>query len=313
MNIAFGPVPSRRLGRSLGINNIPPKSCSYSCLYCQVGTTCGRQVELREFYTPESIFREVSFRLQTARRAGEPVDYLTFVPDGEPTLDIHLGRAIELLRPLKVPIAVISNASLLWRDEVRTALAGADWVSVKVDSVDPDIWRRLNRPHENLELSKILEGIRLFARQFQGELVSETMLIQGINDDEAGVLNVAEFLDEINLSRAYLAIPTRPTAEPDIAGPGETVLNRAYQIMSTRLAQVEYLIGYEGDAFATSGDARQDLLGITAVHPMRESAVKELLKRANTTWSVVDELIAENKLKQVEYQGKYYYVRCHDH
>ena len=96
MTIAFGPVPSRRLGRSLGINNIPPKACSYSCLYCQVGATKGQTVEIREFYSPEDIYQEVSLQVKKAISANEPVEYLTFVPDGEPTLDINLGKSIEL-------------------------------------------------------------------------------------------------------------------------------------------------------------------------------------------------------------------------
>jgi wyosine [tRNA(Phe)-imidazoG37] synthetase (radical SAM superfamily) len=107
MTIAFGPVPSRRLGRSLGINNIPPKSCSYSCLYCQVGATRGQLIEPQVFYAPENIYQEVSEQLQKAHHSDEPIDYLTFVPDGEPTLDINLGKAIDLLRPLNIPIAVI--------------------------------------------------------------------------------------------------------------------------------------------------------------------------------------------------------------
>ena len=150
MTIAFGPVPSRRLGRSLGINNIPPKSCSYSCLYCQVGATKGQIVEPRNFYTPEEIFQEVSAKVKKAYSADEPIEYLTFVPDGEPTLDINLGEAINLLRSLNIPIAVISNASLLSRKNVRDAIAKADWVSVKVDSIDTGIWQQINRPHESL-------------------------------------------------------------------------------------------------------------------------------------------------------------------
>ena len=136
MTIAFGPVPSRRLGRSLGINNIPPKSCSYSCLYCQVGTTHGKTVVPQAYYPPTAIRDAVESQLGKARAANEAVDYLTFVPDGEPGLDENLGESIELLRPLGIPIAVISNASLLWREEVRAATGKADWVSVKVDSVD---------------------------------------------------------------------------------------------------------------------------------------------------------------------------------
>ncbi|MGD8935145.1 MAG: radical SAM protein [Thiogranum sp.] len=309
MTIAFGPVPSRRLGRSLGINNIPPKSCSYSCLYCQVGATQGKMVEPRNFYAPEDIYQEVSEQLQKAHRSGEPVDYLTFVPDGEPTLDINLGRAIDLLRPYNIPIAVISNASLLWHKAVRAAIGKADWVSVKIDSVVEQIWKQVNRPHEALRLDDIMDGIRQFARHFHGELVAETMLIHGINDTQDSVASVAGFLHEIGVSRAYLSIPTRPTAETGICGPSELTVNRAYQILASCLPHVEYLIGYEGDAFAFTGDARHDLLSITAVHPMRESAVREFLKRARTEWSVVESLIAEGKLEEVDYLGNRYFVR----
>ncbi len=309
MTIVFGPVPSRRLGRSLGINNIPPKSCSYSCLYCQVGVTKSPLIEPRDFYSPEEIYREVSDHVQRTQGMGESIDYLTFVPDGEPTLDINLGKAIELLRPLGIPIAVISNASLLWHQEVRTAIGKADWVSVKVDSTDEGIWKQINRPHEALRLHDILDGIRQFAKQFKGQLVSETMLIEGINDSQDSVMGVADFLHEVGVSKAYLSIPTRPTAEVDIRSPGELSVNRAYQILDSRLPQVEYIIGYEGDAFTFTGDVRQDLLGITAVHPMRKSAVSELLVRAKSDWSLVEELIAEGCLKEVDYLGKRYYVR----
>ena len=111
--IAFGPVPSRRLGRSLGINNIPPKHCSYSCVYCQVGRTEALSHERRQFYPPEQIVAEVTRRVAELRATNQPVDYLTFVADGEPTLDQHLGSLITQLRPLDVKIAVITNASLI--------------------------------------------------------------------------------------------------------------------------------------------------------------------------------------------------------
>ena len=310
MTIAFGPVPSRRLGRSLGINNIPPKFCSYSCLYCQVGATHGQSIELREFYSPQEIYQEVSAQVHKAHSADESIEYLTFVPDGEPTLDVNLGKAIELLRPLNIPIAVISNASLLWHKDVRAMIGKADWVSVKVDSVIEGIWKQVNRPQEALCLDDIMNGIRQFAKQFQGELVTETMLINGINDKEDSVASVADFLHEIGASKSYLSIPTRPTAETGIRGPGEDSVNRAYQILASRLSHVEYLIGYEGDAFAFTGDVRQDLLNITAVHPLRESAVRELLGRAKAEWSLLEELTAAGKLKEVDYLGNRYFIRC---
>ncbi|MGD9237213.1 MAG: radical SAM protein, partial [Desulfobacterales bacterium] len=133
--IAFGPVPSRRLGRSLGINNIPAKICTYSCVYCQVGKTTRMQIERAPFYRPEEIFRDVENKIEQAQRKGESIDYLTFVPDGEPTLDANLGQEIELLKSLGPKVAVITNGSLIWRKDVRSALAKADWVSFKIDSL----------------------------------------------------------------------------------------------------------------------------------------------------------------------------------
>ena len=309
MTITFGPVPSRRLGRSLGINNIPPKSCSYSCLYCQVGATQGQTVVPREFYQPLEIRQAVELQVQKVREANEAVDYLTFVPDGEPGLDSNLGKSIELLRPLGIPIAVISNASLLWQPAVRSAIGKADWVSVKVDSVLEAVWRRLNRPHDTLLLSEVLDGIRIFAREFCGNLVSETMLIENVNDDIDNVAAVAEFLQDVGIATAYLAIPTRPTAEPAAKGPSEIVLNRAYQQLAMSVPNVEYLIGYEGDAFAYSGDIQDDLLSITAVHPMRKSAVRALLKKAGADWRVVEQLIMDGKLVKTDYQGEEYFLR----
>jgi hypothetical protein len=126
--LAFGPIPSRRLGRSLGINNIPPKVCSYGCVYCQVGATPSPQLEPRPIYPPEDLARAVARHVELVRARGERIDHLTFAPDGEPTLDANLGRVIRLLRPLEIPIAVISNGSLTWRPEVRDALRAADWV-----------------------------------------------------------------------------------------------------------------------------------------------------------------------------------------
>ncbi|MEJ2097833.1 MAG: radical SAM protein, partial [Deltaproteobacteria bacterium] len=117
--IAFGPVPSRRLGRSLGINNIPPKVCSYSCVYCQVGKTRRMKVDRSPFYDPQEIYRDVKKKIAKAQKKGESVDYLTFVPDGEPTLDVNLGNEIELLKSLGPKIGVITNGSLAWRKDVR--------------------------------------------------------------------------------------------------------------------------------------------------------------------------------------------------
>lgn len=307
--IAFGPVPSRRLGRSLGINNIPPKVCTYSCVYCQVGRTTRKQVDRHVFYEPEEILNDVRDKLERARKVGESIDYFTFVPDGEPTLDTNLGREIELLRPLGMKIAVITNASLIWREDVRENLLKSDWTSLKVDSTEQETWTRINRPHRTLQLAPILEGMLQFAKAYGGELATETMLVEGVNDSDDHIKRVSEFLASLRPGKAYFSIPTRPPAEGWVRPPSEEVLNRAYQILSERIGQVEYLIGYEGNAFASTGNVEDDLLDITAVHPMREEAVRELLARAGADWSVVRKLIARGQLIDTGYEGERFYTR----
>ena len=307
--IAFGPVPSRRLGRSLGINNIPPKICTYSCVYCQIGRTPKMAVDRRTFYDPEEIVGAVGVKVARTTDAGEAIEYLTFVPDGEPTLDGNLGREIERLRPLGLPVAVISNASLIWREDVRLDLMGADWVSLKVDAVDEAVWRRIDRPHGSLDLAAILDGMLAFAGAFRGELVTETMLVAGVNDGEAHLEALAGVLARLQPDRAYLAIPTRPPAEPWAVAPGEGSVNRAYQILGKGVEQVECLIGYEGNAFSFTGDVEKDLLSITAVHPMREDAVRQFLARAGAAWAAVQRLVAQERLVEAEYDGYRFYLR----
>jgi len=307
--LAFGPVPSRRLGRSLGVNNIPPKVCSYSCIYCQLGRTMKMQVERRAFYESEDILKNVRAKVEKTRDRGEAIDYLTFVADGEPTLDLHLGRTIELLRPLGIRIAVITNASLISREDVREDLMKANWVSLKIDSVREDVWRRINRPHRALQLPSILDGMLEFARMYTGELATETMLVNGVNDGDDLVRKTADFLASLKPSKVYLSIPTRPPAEKWVQPSGEQAINRAYQILNRKVDRVEYLIGYEGNAFALTGNVAEDLLSITAVHPMRAEAVDAFLARAEADRSIVDRLIAQDQLIETEYEGRKFYMR----
>lgn len=309
--LVFGPVPSRRLGRSLGVNNVYPKTCSYSCVYCQLGRTTMLTIERRPFYRPEEVYAQVEARVRELRLRGERVDYITFVPDGEPTLDANLGWEIALLKRLGIPVAVITNASLLWRGDVRRDLMGADYVSVKVDAVSEGLWRRVNRPHPSLRLDLILEGIRLFSREYGGILVSETMLINGVN--YKGELEaIADYLASLErLSKAYIAIPTRPPAEGWVKPASEETVNAAFQVFTEKLGpgRVELLVGFEGTGFTSTGNIEEDLLSITAVHPMRRDAVEDLLKRTGSDWSIVEKLVNEGKLVEVEYRGFKYYMR----
>ena len=308
--IVFGPVPSRRLGRSLGINNIPAKVCSYSCVYCQLGRTIKTCIERRAFYDPEQIFKNVKERIGEAKAKDEKIDYLTFVPDGEPTLDVNLGREMELLKALNRPIAILTNASLLWRADVKEDLLKADLVSVKIDAVSEKNWRKINRPHKSLKIDEILNGIIEFSGEFKGKLITETMLIDGL-DYSDDLEKTADFLSKIRPYKAYIAVPTRPPAERWVKPADERVINRAFQLFSRKLGDdvVEYLIGYEGNAFASTGNFEEDLLSITSVHPMREEGVEELLKKANASWDLVKNLLDKGKIIELEYEDHKYYMR----
>ncbi len=307
--ITFGPIPSRRLGRSLGINNIPPKICTYSCVYCQVGRTIQMQVHRKDYYDPVKILKDVQTKIEKVQASGDTIDYLTFVPDGEPTLDINLGQEIEMLGEFGIKIAVITNASLLWREDVRQELLNADLVSVKVDSTQEDVWRKINRPHPGLNLDCVLNGILAFAKVYKGDLITETMLVKDLNDGESQVKDIARFISDIEPINAFLAIPTRPPAVDIIRSPNEEIINRDYQIFSEYLDHVEYLIGYEGNAFTYTGDVEEDILSITAVHPMREDAIANILARSNTNREIIEKLITEEKLIEIEYLGKKFYLR----
>jgi wyosine [tRNA(Phe)-imidazoG37] synthetase (radical SAM superfamily) len=307
--ITFGPVPSRRLGHSLGINNIPPKICTYSCVYCQLGNTYNMKIKIQKFYQPSQIFHEVEEKIDRSKEKIEEIDYLTFVPDGEPTLDINLGKEIQLLKSLGIKIAVISNASLLAQEQVRENLKKADLVSLKIDSTEMDTWRKINRPHRNLELGAILEGILEFTKSFTGEIITETMLVKDVNDSRQNIEKVGRFLGKLKPEISYLSLPTRPPAEKWVQYPSEEVVNQSYNIFKEQVAHVEYLIGYEGNAFAFTGNAEEDILSITSVHPMREEALKDFLGRANCDWLTVSKLIKESKLLETEYKGNKYYLR----
>ena len=308
MNI-FGPVPSRRLGKSIGINNIPPKYCTYACVYCQLGKALKMSVKREEFFHPDDLYKQVEEKLQRTKEDGERVDYLTVVPDGEPTLDRNLGSLLQKLKKLNTKLAVITNASLLSDADVRDELSPADYVSVKVDSVDQSIWRKIDRPHPKLYLDDILDGVTAFSGQFSGKLVTETMLIKNLNDGPYSIQETANFISSLNPAEAYLGIPTRPPAEPWAVASEEVTINEAYQIYSEKIKHVEYLIGYEGNAFPFTGNLEEDILSITAVHPMREDAVMEYVQNAAGDFSSIEKLVESGQLIVSQYNNHRFYVR----
>jgi len=311
--ITFGPVPSRRLGKSLGINNIiSPKTCSYNCIYCQVGKTIKKSCRREFIYRPEVIYEKVLNHINTLAKYDYP-DYLTFVSNGEPTLDENLGKAIKLLKKTGIPVAVISNASLLFNDSVKEDLQLADWVSLKIDAGDIITWHLINRPYDGLNFETVLENMKLFRDVYRGKLFTETMLVGGVNDSIEHIHLLAGIVKRINPEKAYLAVPIRPPLEKSVKIPDSEKLNLAWQIFNEMEIKTEFLTGFEGTDAGYTGNIYEDILNITAVHPLREDALAKLLENNGADYYVVDSLIHQHLIKTINYNGFKFYIREHRH
>ncbi len=305
----FGPIPSRRLGRSLGVNNIPHKVCSYSCIYCQVGRTSNKEIERREYYDPDEILQEVADKLVTLTGINEKVDYISIVPDGEPTLDINLEYLIDLLKIFGIRVAVFTNGSLLWRTDVRAALSKADLVSIKIDTVDEDIWHRINRPKSTFKMNLVLSGVCDFVKGYNGRAITETMLVMGINDSKLSIERTAQFISKLKINKSYLAVPVRPPAESKVKSVSTSKMDFALEMFGQYNIDAESLSLDTALDFSHTGEFEEELLSIISVHPMNREAVYKLLKKANLDWTVIRELLNQKKMIEVEYNGGKYYQR----
>ncbi|SMC16981.1 Wyosine [tRNA(Phe)-imidazoG37] synthetase, radical SAM superfamily [Desulfacinum hydrothermale DSM 13146] len=213
----FGPVPSRRLGRSLGIDVIPAKTCSLDCIYCESGSTTHLTLRRRAFFAPDPVMAELEAFL---RRHGAAVDVLTFSAAGEPTLYQPLGElagAIKRRFP-EFPLVMLTNGTLLWDPAVRRDLLPFDRVIPSLDAADEETFARLNRPHPRLEFQRVLEGLRAFRRDYGGQYHLEIVLARGVNDSPEHLHRLARLVEGIGPDRVELNTVVRPPADPVVQG-----------------------------------------------------------------------------------------------
>ena len=267
------------------------------------------EIERRVYYDKELIFNMVEKRLREIENRGERLDYVSFVPNGEPTLDINLGKEINMIGNLGFKVAVITNSSLIWREDVKEDLYFADLVSFKIDSVDKGNWKRIDRPNKFLNLEKILDSILDFSRNYNGKLITETMLVGNFDYD---IDSIGKFLKNINnLYRAYISIPIRPPAENWVKKPDENVINLSYNILTKYLGEekVHLLTSFEGEDFSISEDPIKNLLAIMAVHPLMEEALLKYIKESNINYETIEELIKKGEIKETYFYGKKFFMR----
>ncbi len=211
MSHLFGPVPSRRLGRSLGLDITSYKTCTFDCVYCQLGRTTNKTVQRREYIAKDSILHELRDFLA---EGGADTDYITFAGSGEPTLHSGIGEMINAIKTLTdIPVAVITNGSLLFREDVRDDLLNADLVLPSLDAATTSVFRAVNQPHESLSVDQIIEGLRMFREVFRGEFWLEVMFVRGVNDGTDEIAALSDAISVIDPDRVQLNTVVRPPRE----------------------------------------------------------------------------------------------------
>ena len=303
----FGPIPSRRFGNVLIINNVLCKTCTYNCIYCQAGGADCCSTNRDSCFSPYQLFFFVKNKLEQLQKENIKIDYIGFIPNGEATLDINLSKEIELLREFGFKIIVFTNSSLMWNNNVKENLMFADIVSIKIDTVHEELWNKINRPHKRLRFATILQGISDFAKQYNGKLFTETMLINNINDSIKEVGAVCSYLQTLKRSMSYFSIPIRPTIKDYAYSPSCDKLAKIKTFVEQNLNNVQMLCCPDTPNFLTVGDFQEQLLGILSMHPMKEN---EVLKLASTNgWGIqqLNELENNGLLLKKTFQGESFY------
>lgn len=303
MKAVFGPVPSRRLGRSLGIDPVPFKTCNWNCVYCQLGRTAPFTLERREYVPKTEILAQVQEIL--AERPRSDVDWVTFVGSGETCLHSELGWLINAVKQeTELPVAVITNGSLLYLPEVRRDLLAADAVLPSLDAASERLYRKINRPHRSLTLETLISGLKAFRTEYGGQLWVEVMLIKGLNDGVRDLQALSAALESIRADEIHLLLPTRPPAEAWVEPPDEATLQRAQFILGQRAR----LIAETSGTFDLSaeGSVTEALLSILTRHPMCESNLLATLEKwlPGQVETTLQRLNAEGKVQMVKRRGQ---------
>lgn len=296
----FGPVPSRRLGASLGVSPIPERTCNYSCVYCQLGRTLRMTNTRQEFFPLEEILAEFREYLQ----GSIPFDVVTVVGEGEPTLYSRLGELIAgLKKETDKPVAVITNGALLYDAEMRRELMEADIVLPSLDAVTEEQYRKIDRPMGSIGFTEMAEGLRQFAREYQGQLWIEIMLVDGMNDSPEDIAAFKEFLGTIDYDRVYLNTPVRPPAEGFV----HTSAPERIDLAARELGGISIDQLTSGSFFSEVEDPYEAILSIARRHPMNQFEVESFLEAreipADQRQALMERLGQDPGITVVPYKG----------
>jgi len=246
MKYVFGPVYSRRLGRSLGIDLLPPKICSLNCVYCEVGPTTNLTCERKEYVPTEDIIQEID-QFLAAGTKGRPIDVFTLTAMGEPTLHSGIGKIIAHLKAkTDKPVAVLTNGTLFFDPQVRADLAAADIVIPSLDAARKESFERVNQPAPSVNLEQVIEGLALFGREFRGEVWLEILLVRDVNDSLEDLEALQRAVQKIQPTRLQLNTVARPPMDGRAQPVTREKMEQAVAILSDGFAgKVDNLVDFQ--------------------------------------------------------------------
>lgn len=308
-SLIYGPVPSRRLGLSLGVDLVPYKICPFDCIYCQIGRTPTTTVERREYISPEAILRQLKERLST----GITADYITLGGSGEPTMNSEIGRIIKGIKEIcNIPVAVLTNGSMLNLPEVRTGLLVADVVLPSLDAPDAAVFEVINRPHPSVPFRTVIDGLAAFRKIYHGKIWLEIFFIDGVNTSELHIIGFRKWIEAVSPDRVHLNTAVRPPAETFAAPVTEAKLIEFSKILGER---AEVIAEFPKD-FHRKISAKligEELLDMLSRRPCTMEDIAVGLNIEESLFSThLNALVRRGRVQARESGGKTYYLRVMD-
>lgn len=300
-------MPSRRLGRSLGIDLVPFKTCTYDCVYCQLGRTTDKTVELKEYIPVVGVLEELDRKLAE----GDKPDFITLAGSGEPTLYSGLGRLIQGIKAVtRIPVAVITNGSLLWDSRVADSLLDADLVIPSLDAGDRGMFQRINRPHPMIDFDRMVAGLAAFGERFRRKMWLEVMLLEGLNDDEEQVAKIAEIADSINPERVQLNTAVRPPAEDYVHPVAAGRLRKLGDLFPLPVDIIASAVGAPGyEVSSQARGHRDEILAMLRRRPCTaDDVARGLGLHRLSALKELEALAESNIIRRQERDGRGYYL-----
>ena len=300
----YGPVPSRRLGRSLGIDLVPHKICTYDCIYCQIGKTTEKTLVRKEYVPVGEILKEVGHFLE---EGSSSIDYLSLGGSGEPTLHSKIRSIIEGLKKItSIPVAVITNGFLLWNSEVRKDLLQADIVLPSLDAVSQEVFMKINRPQPGVSMNKVIEGMVEFRKLYKGQIWLEILFCKGVNDGKEELVWMKEAVDRIQPDRIHLNTVVRPPSE-----------KRAGPLKKKEMEEIHALFGKKASiisgfdrhlSLVSEKDIKGEILKILKRRPLSRSDLSEGMGiPENELDRYIKPLIQDRKVQTRIFSDSFYY------